>query len=82
MLANQKIPTYNQDLKELKMAKDSKTSQAVAFFLDNQERGVTVYAAAKQFEVDTASIYKRLKLLSKMAGQRCPTCFQTVPTEK
>lgn len=64
------------------MAKESKTAQAVAFFLDNQETGVTVYAAAKQFDIEPTAIYKRLKVLAGLAGHRCPSCFQMVPTEK
>ena len=50
------------------MSTDSKTSQAVAYFLDNQETGVTVYAAAKQFDIDPTAIYKRLKLLAYCAA--------------
>jgi hypothetical protein len=64
------------------MATPSKTALAVAFYLANQEKGVTVYAAAKQFDIGPTAIYKRLKLLAETADQRCPCCGQLVPTEK
>lgn len=64
------------------MAKQSKTAQAIALFIANQDSGMTVAEAARQAGVGAASVYKRLKLLSETADQRCPCCGQLVPTEK
>lgn len=59
----------------------SKTAQAVAYFRDNQDKGVTRYAAAKKFGILPGTLYRALDNLEATAEQRCPCCGQLVPSK-
>lgn len=64
------------------MSQPSKTSQAIAYFLANQDKGITRAEAAKQFSLNPTALYKALKVLAETADRRCPCCGQLVATEK
>jgi predicted ArsR family transcriptional regulator len=64
------------------MKPQSKTSQAVEYYLANKDKGVSIWAAANHIGIDPGAIYRRLKVLEATADQRCPCCGQLVPTQK
>lgn len=53
----------------------SKTDQAIDYMNENN---TTAYTAAQKFGITPGAIYKRIKLLSATAGQRCRCCGQLV----
>lgn len=54
----------------------SLTQDALKWLAENPDK--TVYAAAKQFNVATSTLYKAIKQQEATKGQRCECCGQLI----